>query len=87
MAALLGVFAFAMSGHADATSPLFYIGISIMILGGALLLRAKRDQLRRGDVWTFGMSKAYPGMRKLYWTSYAVMVVGWILACISGLVH
>lgn len=74
-----------LSSLADSRSPFFYAGIALMIVGWGLLVRSKWDQVRKGDVWSFGISKDHPEMKWLYRCSYAVMISGWLMACLSGL--
>jgi formate hydrogenlyase subunit 3/multisubunit Na+/H+ antiporter MnhD subunit len=73
-----------MSLGADATKSSFYFGIATMILGWLILVASKWDQVRKGDIWTFGVSKDRPQMRRYYYLSYLVMFLGWLIACLSG---
>jgi hypothetical protein len=86
---LSGTMAFVMklSSFADPESIFFYIGIGLMFIGWCLLVRAKWDQVRRGDIFSFGISRSRPEMKRLYRFSYVVMIAGWLLACFSGAIH
>ena len=77
-------FALGLAKYADAHSPLFYIGIGLIVIGWCLLVRSKWDQIRRGELCTFGVSKTHPSMRGLYWLAYITMIVGWLIATFSG---
>jgi hypothetical protein len=82
--AFILAFVFGLARFADATSPFFYGGIGLMAVGWLLLVRSKWDQIRSGEIWTFGVSQANNKMRLLYRLSYAVMIVGYLVSTFSG---
>jgi|GEM_PF-5184276 len=76
--------AFLMSSNVDPSSPLFYIGLVMMIAGYGMLVRSKWDQLRKCDFTSYGISKSRPQMQRLYRLSYVCMIGGWLIVCLSG---
>ena len=84
LVAFIATLAFGLARYADAQSPLFWMGIVLMVIGWVLLVRSKWPQLRGGDLSTFGVSQANAKNRNLYWASYIVMVSGYLLSTFSG---
>ncbi len=84
VAAFFALLLFRLTKNADATSPFFWLGIAGMIGGYAMLVRAKWDQVKRGDFFTWGTTASEPSLKTLYVLSYCFMVVGVIVAGISG---
>jgi hypothetical protein len=82
--AFTAVIVMSLARFTDINSPFFYLGIVSMLTGWALLVRSKWDQVRKGDLLTWGITKDHPEMRMLYHMSYVVMIAGWLVACFSG---
>jgi hypothetical protein len=80
IAAFVFVTAAEFSRSADSSSPYFWIGIGLMILGYILLAYTKRDQIKRRDFFTWGLTVQSRALKALYILSYAIMISGFLLA-------
>lgn len=75
---------YALTIGADHTTFTFWIGMTGMIAGYALMVRAKWDQIQAGDFFTWGLTPAVKHLKPLYTSSYVFMLSGFVLAGVSG---
>ena len=74
-------FIIGLSQYANTSSPFFYVGIALMFSGWGMLVFSKWDQVKRGDLLSWGISN--PRMRLLYSLSYVSMFVGYLVTTFS----
>ncbi len=76
------VFIYGHYKYADSGSPFYYIGIGLMLLGWCFLALSKWDQIRRGDLMSWGVSGRKNQL--LYRISYLTIFVGYLICTFSG---
>ena len=84
LVALILAFVVGLARFADTRSSFFYLGVGFMAIGWCLLVRSKWDQIRHGELWTFGLSHSHQKMRLRYRLSYVIMIVGYLISTFSG---
>jgi len=57
----------------------FYFGLGLLISGWCFLVWSKWDQLRKGDLRTFGAG-AMPKAHRLYVLGYRMMLIGFFIS-------
>jgi hypothetical protein len=75
-------FVLSLAKFADASSLFFYVGIALMFTGWGMLVISKWDQVKRGDLVSWGITNQK--RRLLYIFSYLTMLVGYLVTTFSG---
>lgn len=78
-------FVIGLSRFATTDSSYFYLGILLMALGWLMLVWSKWDQVRRGEVFTWGLSNEKMGF--VYFWSYVLMVAGYLVSTFSATIE
>ena len=62
----------------------FFSGLGVMVAGVCSLVRSKWDQIKIGNLLTWGISKDFPRMKKFHRAGYALIILGWLMLVFSG---
>jgi len=73
-----------LTRETDGATLWFWFGLLGMIFGYLALVRAKWDQIQKGDLFSWGLSPSAKHLRPLYVASYIMMAGGFVLAGASG---